>query len=324
MIQEKLNQPASISILSHRSPDGDSLGSSLAVYQLLKQMGHTVTVITPDVMPEFLQWLPAADTVLAYDSNTDQVAKKVAEAEIIFCLDFNNPSRLGPLEEVFKQNKEAFVINIDHHQEPLDFADLQLTVPGASSTAELIYDFIIDNGYKELMNKGIATCIYTGLLTDTGSFRFSSTSAKVHRIVSELFAYDIAPDKIFREVFDSYSVDRLKLLGFALNEKLRIYPEAKLAIIPLTQEELKRFNFKRGDTEGLVNYPLSIKNIGISVLITEKDGLVKLSFRSKGEKPVNQIAKEYFEGGGHLNAAGGISVVSVDATVNKLENIFNV
>jgi phosphoesterase RecJ-like protein len=225
------------------------------------------------------------------------------------------------MQKCIEQNSTAYLINIDHHQEPDDFANFQLSDTKASSTAELVFEFCDKLSGKDWMKLPFAQSVYTGILTDTGSFRFSSTSARTHQIASELIKIGVEPASIHQAVFDSYSADRLKLLGFALNERMKLYPNYKAAIIALSEKDLERFNFKRGDTEGLVNFPLSIKNVVMSILITEKDKKVKMSFRSKGDFKVNEIAATYFNGGGHLNAAGGLSDYSVKGTVEKLEEI---
>lgn len=310
-----------IIIISHRSPDGDSVGSSLAVYHYLKHLGHQAQVITPDPAADFLNWLPSFDDIINYEKQKSEVENKIAEAEVIFCLDFNTLSRIGPMQKNIEENKKAYLINIDHHQKPDDFAHFQLSDTKASSTAEMVYEFCEKLSGRDWMNLAFAQSVYTGILTDTGSFRFSSTSAKTHQIASELIKLGVEPANIQQAIFDSYSADRLKLLGFALNERMKLYPNYKAAIIALSEKDLQRFNFQRGDTEGLVNFPLSIKSVVMSILITEKDKKVKMSFRSKGDFKVNEIAATYFNGGGHLNAAGGLSDYSVEGTVEKLEEI---
>ncbi|MEX2380109.1 MAG: bifunctional oligoribonuclease/PAP phosphatase NrnA [Vicingaceae bacterium] len=314
-------EPQKIIIISHRSPDGDSVGSSLAVFHYLKHLGHQVSVITPDPAPDFLNWLPAFEDILNFEKQHDEVKSKIEEAEVIFCLDFNILNRVGPMEKSITENAKAYLINIDHHQDPANFAHFQLSDTKASSTAEMVYEFCVKISGKDWMNLPFAQSVYTGILTDTGSFRFSSTSAKTHQIAAELIQLGVEPAKIHQAVFDSYSADRLKLLGFALNQRMKLYPNYKTSIIALSEKDLQRFNFQRGDTEGLVNFPLSIKNVLISILITEKDKKVKMSFRSKGNFKVNEIAATYFNGGGHLNAAGGLSDYSVKGTVEKLEEL---
>lgn len=319
ILKAKLEKPKIISIVSHPSPDGDSIGSSLALAHYLNEKGHRVNVITPDPAPQVLSFLKGFDDILNFEKLTTQVDLAIERSEIIFALDFNNLNRLKGMEDIIIKNKEAFLVNIDHHQDPEDFADFQFCFPGASSTAELIFNFINELGDRSLLNKEIAESIYTGILTDTGSFRFSSTTSSTHHTVAALIEVGVDPSYIYQKIYDSFSIDRLKLLGFSLNERMNIYPDFHTGIIYLSDQDLKRFNFKKGDTEGLVNYPLSVGEVNFSILITEKDGKVKMSFRSKGSFSANGFAGSHFNGGGHVNAAGGISDLSVDKTVEKIE-----
>jgi|SRR5690554_895723 len=318
-----LGNAKKIMVVSHRSPDGDSIGSSLAIYHWLSYLGHKVTVASPDPAANFLAWLPGFEELYNHQVNREFTEKAIVEAEVVICLDFNNLSRTGEMQQALKDNDNAYFVNIDHHQSPDDFADFQWCDTTASSTAELVFQFVEKLSGRAWMNRDFANCVYTGILTDTGSFRFPYTSAKTHQIAAFLLELGVKPDEVYQNVFDSYSVDRLKLLGFALNEALSIYPKYKTAIIALSKKDLMQFNYKKGDTEGLVNYPLSIKDISMSILITETDNKVKLSFRSKGDIKVNEIAEKYFNGGGHINAAGGISEVSVKESREKIENFLS-
>jgi phosphoesterase RecJ-like protein len=320
---QEIKQYQQAVILSHRSPDGDSVGSSLALFHYLKFLGLSVQVITPDPAPDFLSWLKGFDEIVNYEQQAAKAENGIAEAELIFCLDFNSPSRIGPLEAAFSKSDKAFRINIDHHQEPEDFCNLQFVDTSASSTAELIYRFIDQLSGSELIDLPLAEAIYTGILTDTGSFRFSSTSSETHQIAAVLISKGVKPSEIHGRVYDSYSAERLRLLGYALNDGLKLYANDQLAIISLEDEVLKRFQFKRGDTEGLVNYPLSIKSVKVSILLTEKDGKIKMSFRSKGDLAVNGFAKAHFGGGGHINAAGGISSLGMKVTIEKIESLID-
>jgi phosphoesterase RecJ-like protein len=308
-------------IVSHRSPDGDSVGSSLGLAHFLQSMQHQVQVLTPDPAPEFLSWMPAFDSIGNFEKNRALCETSIAEAEIIFCLDFNTLMRCASLEQPIRANKSAILINLDHHQDPDDFADYQWADTTASSTAEIVFQFAEKVKGSIFEQEAFAACIYTGILTDTGSFRFSSTSAKTHRIAASLLEMGADQTYIHSKVYDSYSVDRLKLLGYALHEKLLVLEPLHTAIIALTEKELQQYNFRKGDTEGLVNYPLSIKEIKLAILITQKDGKVKMSFRSKGDFAVNKLAAAHFSGGGHLNAAGGISQQDVPKTVELLREI---
>lgn len=308
-------------IVSHRSPDGDSIGSSLGMAQFLLHLGHQVKVATPDPAPAFLNWMKGFDEMVNFEKHREETLSCIEKADYIFCLDFNTLVRTASLEQAIRKNKDALWVNLDHHQEPDDFADFQWSDISASSTAEIVFQFVEKVHEKAFMNVAFANCIYTGILTDTGSFRFSSTSAKTHRITAQLLEMGANPTFIHSQVYDSYSPDRLKLLGYALHEKLTLLPQFHAAIIALTEKELQRFNFQKGDTEGLVNFPLSIKEVNLAILITQKDGKVKMSFRSKGNFAANQLAGQYFNGGGHLNAAGGISKLNVPETVEKLKEI---
>lgn len=321
-VEGKIKTSTHAVILSHRSPDGDSVGSSLALYHYLKNFIDHVQVITPDPAPKFLSWLNGFDTILNYQSDAIQVNEELEKADLICCLDFNTPSRMGDLEKAFQLNNGAYIINIDHHQDPDDFANFQLSETTASSTCQLIYDFIAELKGTDKLTVELAEAMYTGIVTDTGSFRFSSTSKHTHNVVAELIEVGINPGQIHENLFNNNSVDRLRLLGFVLNERFKIYEKYQAAILYLSEEDLKQFNYKKGDTEGLVNYPLSIANIRMAILIMEKDGKVKMSFRSKGDFHVNELSAKYFSGGGHFNAAGGISDVGVLETVKKLESIF--
>lgn len=319
-VVSKLEKTKSAVILSHKSPDGDSIGSSLAIWNYLTSKGINAKVITPDPAPDFLSWLHGFEQIVNYEQAAEESKKALEESDLIFCLDFNDPSRIGEMQETLEANNSAFKINIDHHRDPKDFCHLQYVDIYASSTAELIYNFIEELDELSFLNRSMAEGIYTGILTDTGSFRFSSTTERTHYIASKMIALGVESDVIYRRVYDSYSSERLKLLGYSLYHSLKLYHDEKIAVIALDSNELKRFHFKRGDTEGLVNFPLSIKNVLISILLTEKDGLTKMSFRSKGEIPVNVFANKYFGGGGHLNAAGGASTEGMPATLLKLES----
>jgi len=321
-VAEKVQKSKHAVILSHRSPDGDSVGSSLALYHYLKNFVDHVQVITPDPAPMFLSWLNGFDTILNYQNHENAVNEELQKADLICCLDFNTPNRMGDLEKAFRLNEAAYIINIDHHQNPDDFAHFQLSETTASSTCQLIYDFIVELKGTDKLTVELGEAMYTGIVTDTGSFRFSSTSKHTHNVVAELIEVGINPGQIHENLFNNNSIDRLKLLGFALNERFKVYEKYKAAIIYLSEVDLKQFNYKKGDTEGLVNYPLSVAGIRMAILITEKDGKVKMSFRSKGDFHVNKLSEKYFSGGGHFNAAGGISDVGILETVQKLESIF--
>ena len=316
-----ISTPKKIVITTHRGPDGDAMGSSLSLFHLLKQLGHRVNVITPNEYAKFLHWLPGNKDVIIYEENQAAADKITAESDLIFLLDFSDLNRIKPFNNTVSKSK-ATKIMIDHHQDPdRDIAELIFSDTTACSTAQLVYEVIDAMGMTTYLNKAIAECLYVGIMTDTGSFKYSSTTAKTHNIIAELITAGAENAKIHDLIYDNSSANRIKLLGYCLNKKLRLYPENNAAIISLTAEELKRFEFKKGDTEGLVNYALSIQGINFATFIAEKDGMVKLSLRSKGNLKVNEIAGKYFSGGGHINASGGVSQVSVDETIKIIEGI---
>ena len=260
--------------------------------------------------------------VVIFTEKTEKAIEITNNADLIFLLDFNDLSRIGEYTETVR-NSSSTKIMIDHHQEPnMNDADLVFSDTSSCSTAQLLFEILDGLSFKSMINKDVAECIYAGIMTDTGSFKYSSTTSKTHMVISELIDAGAENSKVQDLIYDNYSEDRTKLLGYCLNDKLQIFPELNSAIISLTEEELDRFNFKKGDTEGVVNYALAIKGIIFAVFIAEKEGKVKLSLRSKGDFKVNEIAKKYFSGGGHMNASGGISDRSVEATVKKVIEVF--
>jgi phosphoesterase RecJ-like protein len=319
LISEKKN----IVITVHRGPDGDAMGSALGLYNVLVQLGHIVTVITPNDYASFLYWLPGNEKVIVFTEEKEKAKQITTDTDLIFLLDFGQIRRLDDYGDIV-QNSTAKKVMIDHHQEPDEhISDILFSDVTACSTAQIVFEIIKELGYKNLINKDVAECLYTGIMTDTGSFKYSSTTERTHHIIAELIGKGAENSKIHDLVYDNFSENRIKLLGYCLNQKLQIFKENKAAIISLNAEELKQFKFKKGDTEGIVNYALSIEDIIFAVFIAEKEGLVKLSLRSKGNFKVNEIAKKYFSGGGHKNAAGGISDISVNDTIEKLKEIFN-
>lgn len=310
-----------IVITTHRGPDGDAIGSSLGLYHLLKQLGHEVQVITPNEYAKFLHWLPGNTDVINYEKSEREANEITSKADLIFLLDFSHINRIASYGDSIK-NSNATKIMIDHHQDPdKDIADIIFSDTKACSTAQMVFEVIEAMGMKNFLNKAISECLYVGIMTDTGSFKYSSTTAKTHRIISELITAGAENAKIHDLVYDNSSATRMQLLGYCLNKKLKLYPENNAAIISLNEEELKLFKFKKGDTEGFVNYALAIEGIKLAVFIVEKDGVVKLSLRSKGDFKVNEVANKYFNGGGHINASGGVSELSVNQTIIKIEEI---
>ena len=318
-----LSSPKKIVITTHRGPDGDAMGSSLGLMHLLKQFRHNVHVITPNSYADFLHWMPGNEDVIVFEDNEEEAKQITENADLIFLLDFSHISRIADFADTVS-NSNATKILIDHHQDPdMEIADIIFSDTTACSTAQLLYEVIDAMDLTNHINKEIAECLYVGIMTDTGSFKYSSTTAKTHHIIAELIATGAENAKIHDLIYDNSSANRMKLLGYCLNKKLLLYPENNSAVISLTAEELEQFNFKKGDTEGVVNDALAIKGIVFAVFIAEKDGMVKLSLRSKGNFKVNEIANKYFCGGGHMNASGGISEVSVNETIKIVEKIIN-
>jgi phosphoesterase RecJ-like protein len=315
-VKALLSKPKNIVIVTHWSPDGDAIGSSLGLYNYLIKKNHRVTVITPNDYPSFLTWMKGNNKILDFQKKEPAAKKAVAKAELVFCLDFNSLKRIDKLGDVVA-GSDAVKFIIDHHLQPEDFADYMLHSVAACSTCELVYDFIHLMGDKKLIGKDIANCLYTGLMTDTGSFRFPSTTAKTHLILSDLIKAGAENAEIHNRIYDDNTESRLKLLGYCLNEKLRVLKEYKTAFFNLSAKDLERFDYKKGDTEGVVNYALSIAGIRFAVFMVERDGIVKISFRSKGSFDVNKFARTHFSGGGHANAAGGMSELSLEKTIDK-------
>ncbi|MDO9001107.1 MAG: bifunctional oligoribonuclease/PAP phosphatase NrnA [Bacteroidota bacterium] len=311
-----LKKTNNIIITTHWSPDGDAMGSSLALYNYLIKLGKNVKVVVPNAYPEFLDWLPGNKQVIIHQKNETKVEKLVKAADLIFTLDFNSFKRIEKLGELIEKANKPIVM-VDHHQMPDDYASYYFHDVKACSTCELIFDLIVGLGGKKLIDKKIAACLYTGIMTDTGSFRYPSVTAKTHLVISELLKTGMIPADIHSAIYDTYSFERIKLLGYLLSEKMALVDDLPVAYFGITEAELKKFNYQKGDTEGIVNYPFSIKGIKVCALFMESEGYIKISFRSKGKIDVNKFAREHFNGGGHINAAGGKSDLSLDATVNK-------
>lgn len=314
-----LSESRKIVITTHANPDADALGSSLGLYHFLHNRGHDVTVITPTEYPEFLHWMQGNETVLVdNDENHSKSEQLIANADLICCLDFSGLNRIKKLGEPIAKSA-AKTLLVDHHLNPEFSADFELWDTKSPATAELIYDLILLLDGKEEITQPIAEALYAGIMTDTGSFRHGSTTAKVHRTVAELMDKGADVNKISRLIYDTNSLNRLRFIGYALMEKLVVNNEHRVAYFVINAEEHERFHLKSGDTEGLVNYALSIKGIVVAAIIMEKNGEVKLSFRSVGTHAVNDFAAEHFNGGGHKNAAGGISDLNLFNTLEKFK-----
>lgn len=320
-LQTLLATPKKIAIFPHRNPDGDAMGSTLALYHFLKKLNHQVVVISPNEFPEFLSWMPGASEVLFFEKDTASSTKIITESELLFALDFNALHRVGELEQVLNKVSAPFVM-IDHHQKPDDFAQITYSDTAFGSTCEMIYNLIEFLNKKELIDSSIATCIYTGILTDSGSFRFPKTTGRTHRIVADLIDLGAKNTEIPNLLFDNNSYNRLQLLGRAL-QNLKVIPEKNASYITLSQNELDEFKQIKGDTEGIVNYGLTIKGIVFTAIFIEnkEENCIKISFRSQGTFDVNEFARTHFGGGGHINAAGGKSELSLEATVEKFEQL---
>lgn len=320
-ITAELSQARNIVIVPHKGPDGDAIGSSLGLMHFLKNKGHDVDVIAPNEYPRFLKWLPGNDQVMIYEKDKTRADELINDADIVFALDFNHLNRSGDMQEVLTASQAVFIM-IDHHREPSDFANYTYSDAEMSSTCEMVYHFIDKLRAVEKITPEIATCLYSGIMTDTGSFRFSATSAETHRVIAQLIDKGAVNHQIHNNIFDTFNENRLQLLGTAL-QNLRVLPEYKTAYITLSQEELDKHNFQKGDTEGFVNYGLAIEDVIFALIFIEnkQEGIIKISFRSKGDFNVNEFARAHFEGGGHNNAAGGKSELSMEDTVNKLNSI---
>jgi len=317
--EQMIDKANNIAILMHANPDGDTIGSALGLYHLLKKTDKKLSLISTNYFADFYSFLPGANAIQIFDYNQKRVKNSVHEADLIFCMDFNAAHRVGKLEEVLNQAIAPKVL-IDHHLFPDEnFFDLMFSQPGKSSTAELLFEIIDASNYHSFLDKDAATNIFVGIMTDTGSFSHSCNDPQTFEISAKLIRFGLDVKKINDLVYNNSSEERLRLLGYAISEKLVSFQEYNAAYFSLSMDELKRFNEKAGFTEGIVNYGLAIKGVDFSALITEKPDVVKLSFRSKGNLNVNRFARDHFDGGGHVNAAGGRSYVTLEETIAKLE-----
>lgn len=320
-ITSALSKARNIVIVPHKGPDGDAIGSSLGLYHFLKEKGHHVNVISPNDYPDFLKWLPGQEDILNYEKDYIVCKPLINKADIIFTLDFNDLYRTGDMQDILTESEATFIM-IDHHPEPATYAHHTYSDATMSSTCQMVYQFIKKLRSVKSITPEIATCLYTGIMTDTGSFRFRSTSSETHKVIADLIEKGADNAKIHQEVYDTSSESRLKLLGVAL-QNLRVNKGLRTAYITLSQEELDKNNFKKGDTEGFVNYGLSLEGIIFAAIFIEHkiDGIIKISFRSKGSFNVNEFARAHFHGGGHLNAAGAKSEISLEDTIVKFNTV---
>ncbi|MCB9071038.1 MAG: bifunctional oligoribonuclease/PAP phosphatase NrnA [Prevotellaceae bacterium] len=309
-----------IVILTHLSPDGDAVGSSLGLYHFLKEIGKEPVVIVPNRFPGFLNWMSGAADIVVLEEKHKEVQGLITEADLLICVDFNDLKRIDGAKP-FVEQSHAKKILIDHHLLPEAFADVTISHPEISSSSELVFRLICRMGFFQNITQACAESIYVGMMTDTGNFSYASQSPEIYHIISELLSKGIDKDNIYRLVYNTYSENRMRLMGFCLVEKMKLYKEQRTAVISLSLDELARFDYQVGDAEGFVNIPLSIEGIDISVFVREDVKKVKMSFRSQGTFPVNKMASTYFNGGGHLNAAGGESYLSLAETLDKLEKV---
>ncbi|HOP02914.1 MAG TPA: bifunctional oligoribonuclease/PAP phosphatase NrnA [Tenuifilaceae bacterium] len=307
------NNSGQIVITSHHNPDGDAIGSMLGLFHVLKCMGYEATMISPNGFPDFLAWIEGSTLIQNFSRSKKKLSRTIQDAGIIFSLDYNGFARLEDMEEAVAQSS-AKKIMIDHHPNPENTFDVIVSDVNVSSTAELVYEVFSLICESEIISIHAATSIYVGIMTDTGSFSYGCSRPRTFEIAAQLIAKGVDIEKAQQQVYNNFSESRMRLLGFSLSSKMKVFPELRSAYISLTRNELKQFNYAIGDTEGLVNYPLSIKNIVFSVLFVENEGFVKVSLRSRGNFPVNQISQKHYQGGGHKNAAGGKSFSSLQET----------
>lgn len=316
-----VDKASSVLIIGHENPDGDAVGSVLGLYHVLNQHKKHVVPIFPNDAPEFLKWLPGYNEAMHYNKDIQEVIDVFSHADLIFCLDFNERKRVGKMGELLLTSK-AVKILIDHHPYPDAFFDVIISEQEVSSTAELVYTVIKACGWKKFLTLAASECLFTGIMTDTISFTVNATRAKTFNVAATLLKMGVNKEKIHRKVFNSFTQQRMQMLGYALHQKMKILHEYACGYIFLTKDELKKFCFQKGDTEGFVNYPLSIKGIRFAALFLERDGYIKISFRSVGNIPVNEIMAKHFSGGGHRNAAGGEErKMSLDECLRTFESI---
>ncbi|HCE58227.1 MAG TPA: DHH family phosphoesterase [Prolixibacteraceae bacterium] len=314
------NQKCKIAIVPHENPDGDAIGSAIGFAEVLAEFGHQVNIISPTEYPDFLKWFSSELKILVYSTDKKAAEEVLKQSDVLICVDFNEAKRAGKLEKSILKFANPKIL-VDHHPYPSDFCNYTISETGYSSTAELIFDVLNSIGLGGFFSKKSAEALYTGILTDTGSFSHGTSNPNTFQVVSELMKFDIAVEKIQSGVYHNFSADRMKLLGYCLNNKMVVYPELRTALISISKQELLDYNFKTGDTEGFVNFPLSIANIVFSTIFIEKDGIIKASFRSKGNFHVNHIARDHFNGGGHRNAAGGEIKLTLNEAIQKFTQL---
>ena len=321
----QLGEPRNIVITMHQKPDPDAMGSSLGLYLVLEQLGHSVTVVSPTNWATFLDWMPGSNKVLDFENykQRSRAESALAGAQWLFCLDFNNISRTRNLAPIINKLTCKKIL-IDHHQQPeTESFDYGISNTSKSSTSEMVYDFIVQSGHADKINTGVAECLYAGVIGDTGSFRYPSASESLHLMVAALKSKGLMHTKVHDNIYDNYLENRLRFIGHVLQNRMEILYEFNAALIAVTKADLVKYEIKTGDTEGLVNFPLSIQGIKLAALVIDRDEERKWSFRSKGDFDVNTFARNYFNGGGHFNAAGGRSYDALDKTVQKFKTAIN-
>jgi len=322
VLRNYLSESRKIVITTHANPDADALGSSLGLFHFLKSIGQDVQVIVPNSYPDFIEWMAGNDTVLNYEKDKVKADQLLDDADLLFCLDFSGFNRIKSMKEKAQSIKGKIAL-IDHHLNPEIKPDFNFWNDTAAATAELVYDLILDYAGRDSIDVDIAECLYAGIMTDTGSFKHSSTTSKIHRTVADLIDLGADVTKVSRLIYDTNSLDRLRFTGHALAENLRVDEDARVAYFVIEEKDFKNFRLKQGDTEGLVNYALSIKGIVVAAIIIHKANEIKLSFRSIGDFAVNKFAEEYFAGGGHKNAAGGMSELTLEETEEKFKSLID-
>lgn len=321
-IKELLITPRRVVIFAHKNPDGDALGASLGLSQVLTAIGHKVNIVIPDSAPRFLRWLPGYKDIVVYENTPDKAKNLAAKGDLVFCLDFGDTERVGALENTLKAISAPLIL-IDHHPRNEVFAKYNFVLTSRGSTAELVYCFLDHFEMQDFINEHGATCLLAGIITDTLGFKVNSSYPEVFEVTMKLMALGADKDRIFEKVYNQYSANRMRLLAFSISSRMKIYEEQEAACIFLSQADLMQFDHKKGDTEGFVNYPLSIDGVNFSVLFTEQKDHIKLSLRSKGEIYANKFAEKYFHGGGHKNAAGGEYYGSLDEAITYFEELLN-
>lgn len=325
-IVELIKESNHIVITSHRGPDGDSIGCSMGLYQFIKALNKNAVICHPDACPEFLEWAKNGVLIHDYETEPEFVSDCMRDADLIFSLDYNGAGRLGDDMGDLLMKASAKKVMIDHHPNPENIFDITVSEPSVCSTSQLIFELIDGSGNLNLLNTDIGAPIYLGIMTDTGSFRFSSVTARTHEVLSKLLSAGVDQSAIHEQTFDNNRIDKMKLRAYIIAERMELIPEHHIALISVTEPELERFNYVKGDTEGLVNVALSIEGVNVAVFFMQKGADVKLSFRSKGDIAVNKIARDHFSGGGHVNAAGGIFHgkvnEAIDSFISAMPNYF--